>query len=169
MTVSNYRVGRIVKYEDLQRYTIGQLLSRPQIITNPNYSPKKVQIETAFEDMRKKTFPNMPSRKNSLFVFPFEERYEQEWLNTMYPKLNVDYVLLTLVLNGELYWFDADYYNDSYYADENSIKRNALNYWRVVDDYSQLPLVEGLFIGNAIVENIEVKYYYGNEGETIYL
>lgn len=169
MIVSNYRVGRIVKIEYRHQYFEGQLISQPNKIKDPDYSPKKVQVETDFEDVRKKTFPNMPSRKNSLFVFPLEERYEQEWLNVLYPKLNIEYVLLTLVLNGDLYWFDTDYYNDSYYADKNSIKRNALNYWRVVDDYSQLPLVEGLFIGNAIVENIEVKYYYGNEGETIYL
>ena len=169
MEVSNYKIGRIVKIEDLQRYIVGQSLSQPQIIANPNFSPKKLQIEDIFEDVRMTNFPDLPSRLNSLFVFPLEERHEQEWLSIMYPKLNVEYVLLTLVLNGNLYWFDANYYNDSYYADENSIKRNALNYWQVINDYLQLPLVEGLFIGNAIVENIEVKYYYGNEGETIYL
>lgn len=137
--------------------------------TNPNYSSKKLHIEEIFEDIRITDYPDLPSRKNALFVFPLEKKHEQEWLNIFYPKLNVEYILLTLVLDGDLYWFDADSYNGCYYADENSIKHNALNYWRVIDDYSQLPLIEGLFIGDAIVENIEVKFYYGNEGETIYL
>lgn len=170
MKVIDYKVGRIVKIEYLHQYFEGQLISQPNKIINPDYSPNKVQVETVFEDVRKKTFPNMPSRMNSLFVFPLTERYTQEWLNTMYPKLNVGYIFLTLILNGDLYWFDADYYNDSLFLDDiNDIKSYALNYWKSIDNYSDLPLIEGLFIGNAIVENIEVKYHYGNEGETIYL
>ena len=170
MKVIDYKVGRIVKIEYRHQYFEGQLISQPNKIKNPNYSHKKLQVEIAFEDVRKKTFPNMPSRMNSLFVFPLEERYEQEWLNVLYPKLNVEYVLLTLILNGDLYWFDADCYNDCLFIDDLNLTRpNALKYWKTIDDYSDLPLVEGLFIGNAIVENIDVKYYCGNEGETIYL
>ena len=163
MKVIDYKVGRIVPIEANGQYQVGQVLFQPQPKINPNYSPRKLMIENIFENVRNAKFPHLPSRKSSLFVFPMNEvKYEEEWLNILYPHRNAEYVLLTLSLTGELLWFDSDFYNECQLYSNNipKLREQASQYWKPIEDYLDLPQIEGLFIGTAIVENIEVKTRY---------
>ena len=163
MQVIDYKVGRIVPIEMKEQYKVGQVLFLPQPKINPDYSERKLMIENIFEDGRKTVFPHLPSRQSSLFVFPIDDvKYEEEWLNILYPHQNAEYVLLTLSLTGELLWFDSDFYNECQLYSNNipKLQEQASQYWKPIEDYLGLPQIEGLFIGTAIVENIEVKTRY---------
>lgn len=162
MKVKGYKVGRIVPIESLGQYKKGQLILQPQPNINPNYSSRKLMIESMFEKIRVTDYPNLPSRQNSLFVFPIDDvKFREEWLNILYPHQNVEYVLLTLSLTGELLWFDSDFYNDCllFESDPSKFEEQARLYWEPKDDYN-LPQIEGLFVGTAIIENIEIKTRY---------
>lgn len=163
MQVIDYKVGRIVPIDSSGQYKVGQVLLQPQSKINPNYSPRKLMIETLFEKIRVTDYHNLPSRQTSLFVFPIDDEiFREEWLNILYPHQNVEYVLLTLSLTGELLWFDSDFYNDCllFELDPSKLEEQARLYWEPKDDYSNLPQIEGLFVGTAIIENIEIKTRY---------
>lgn len=163
MQVKGYKVGRIVPIESLGQYKEGQVLLQPHPRINANYSPRKLMIENYFERIRVADYPNLPSRKSSLFVFPIDDmKFREEWLNILYPHQNVEYVLLTISLTGELFWFDSDFYNDCllFELDPSKLEEQARLYWEPKDDYSNLPQIEGLFVGTAIIENIEIKTRY---------
>lgn len=163
MQVKGYKVGRIVPIESLGQYKKGQLILQPQPNINPNYSSRKLMIESTFEKIRVTDYPNLPPRQNSLFVFPIDDvKFREEWLNILYPHQNAEYVLLTLSLTGELLWFDSDFYNECQLYCNNipKLQEQASQYWKPIEDYLGLPQIEGLFIGTAIVENIEVKTRY---------
>ena len=163
MQVKGYKVGRIVPIESLGQYKKGQLILQPQPNINPNYSSRKLMIESTFEKIRVTDYHNLPSRQNSLFVFPIDDvKFREEWLNILYPHQNVEYALLTLSLTGELLWFDSDFYNDCllFESDPSKFEEQARLYWRPLEDYSDIPQVEGLFVGEAIIEKIGVKTRY---------
>lgn len=163
MQVKGYKVGRIVPIESLGQYEVGQVLCQPQFRVNPDYSLRKISIEEIFENVRANNYPYLPSRQRSLFVFPIDDKkYEEEWLKTLYPHQTVQYILLTLSLNGELYWFDSDFFTDCLpLNDADKINEQAHKYWRPKKDYANIPQIEGLFVGAACVEGMEIKTCFG--------
>lgn len=163
MQITDLKVGRIVPIEAKDQYQVGQVLFQPHPKINPDYSERKLTIETVFEDVRNTMFPHLPSRQSSLFVFPIDDvKYKEEWLNILYPHQNAEYVLLTLSLTGELLWFDSDFYNDCLLFDisPSKLEEQARLYWKPKEDYSNLPQIEGLFVGEATIEKIEIKTRY---------
>lgn len=164
MEVINYKVGRIVPLDSIGQYQIGHVLCQPQSKTNPDYSHRKIKIEEVFESIRANNYPYLPSRQSSLFVFPIDDKkFEEEWLKILYPHQTMQYILLTLSLTGDLTWYDSDYYNDCLlFDDTDKMKEQAHKYWIPKEDYANIPQIEGLFVGEAIVERIDIKTFWGN-------
>lgn len=161
MIVENLLVYRIEPIDKNGDIHIGDSLPMPEENPEMKLPQRKKDAEDLFEDARLSFFPDLFSRKSSLFVIPFEIKYVELWADTKYSKNYAEYLLLTLRLNGELEWYDADLFNDIVSPfPQYPLEELAKLYWGGLgDDYSQTELVEGLFRGTAIIEKIERKVH----------
>lgn len=161
MIVENLLVYRIEPIDKNGDIHIGDSLPMPEENPEMKLPQRKKDAEDLFEEVRLSSFPDLLSRKRSLYVIPFEIEFVERWADTKYLKSFAEYLLLTLRLNGELEWYDADFFNDTVSPfPRYSNNELANHYWAGLgNDYSQTELVEGLFRGTAIIENIERKVH----------
>lgn len=127
-------------------------------------SQKKRNIESVFENVRNDEFSEMPSRLNTLFVFPEGKEYENYWCNAKFRNHSgqkIKYVLYKLNLDGDIVWLDSEYFDECSYPGTRNIEDSARCYWKSKDDDGIIKKdsVEGLFKGKAIVSGIQIKTF----------
>lgn len=182
MDVKNYKVYRIIREspETKPSYNIGQILEFEEY-QDINFNNAKQDIEAAFEAFRQDQALPFPSRKDVLYVYPSDPAelsvyYENRWLEQKFRHNRQAYILLTLSLTGKLYWFDAEHF-DKYgetmspdiiringwsVRDVSTIQNSCLkSYWHHIQEseFTKDMLIEGLFVGKAIVVDVEKKAY----------
>lgn len=159
MKVSNILVYRIEPFEKIGIFQEGDILSYPIDKNDTSMTLRKKELEDSFEKVRLSLFGDRPSRKSAMFVIPCDMNYVLRWADTKYGKAYANYLLLSLRLEGELFWHDADLFNDALLPlNLIPIDNLAQQYWGGLDEaYENVELVEGLFIGTATVEKIEIK------------
>lgn len=133
--------------------------------TTGNY---KLRQEETLEEHRPKGFP----RRDSCLYVCFSKENAYEWAYIKYGKRNIPYKLLTLQIDGDLYWLKSDCYN---FLDENSSQQMydqaSEDYWNsLIEDEKLLTLdkgYEGLFVGKNKIIAIEFKNYINGESYDI--
>ena len=125
---------------------------------------RKKKIEECLEANRPKSYPK---RDKCLYVC-FSKENAYEWARIKYCKRDTPYRLLTLELTGELYWFMFDYCNflgDKFTQEQ--LDKACMGYWNsMTENRNDLILdkgFEGLFVGDAVVKDIENKNYINGE------
>ncbi|MFV0585856.1 DUF2441 domain-containing protein [Bacteroides reticulotermitis] len=158
MEVKNFKAYHLKKVEEENNYDIGQFIIEKKRRLSDFTSPK-IEIETAFENIRKNKYPTLLSRLSALFVCPDEENVKT-WAYYKYGRQKIEYYVFELSLTGNLYWVDACHYNESFIDNTNLDYEKAANlYWtsesnkHVVKNYE----AEGLFTGRAEVISIVKK------------
>ena len=124
----------------------------------------KRRQEEALEEHRPKGFP----RRDSCLYVCFSKENAYEWAYIKYGKRNTPYKLLTLQIDGDLYWLKSDSYN---FLDENSslqmYDQASEDYWNSLIEDERLLLLdkgyEGLFVGENKIIAIEYKNYINGE------
>ena len=120
------------------------------------------------EETLEKHRPNgLPRRDNCLYVC-FSKENAYEWAYIKYREQNTPYKLLTLQIDGDLYWLKSDSYN---FLTENSTQQEydkaSIDYWNsLIEDEKLLSLdkgYEGLFVGENKIIAIEHKNYINGE------
>lgn len=156
--VSNISVYRIESSDKSKLLYVGDVLSYPMNKDESLMTDSKKGIEDEFEKVRLKCYENQPSRKRGLFVIPLDLTYVNDWADIKFAKSFAEYCLLTLNLEGELIWHDADLFNHAFLPFyNNSIEELACRYWEgLCDSYDSTELVEGLFFGEATVLNKQI-------------
>lgn len=149
MLVENKIVYRIIRPLD---FKVGdRLLSRCE---------NKIAMEDILEDVRRKSFSQMPSRRLSMFVIPSVELAD-EWASRLYFHKPTDYYLLKLSLIGDLVWLDSDKLTTM------MTEETAAEYWSSElseQDLTSTDIVpEGLFIGSAKIEEVILKHHQYQE------
>ena len=102
--------------------------------------------EQVFEDVRKTSYPQLPSRQTSLWVAEIDQIDYWKGIVTSGPRF-----LLCLELDGFLfcsddYWLSADTFSSVEY------EKRAKHYWAA--DMSENPRKEFLFSGKAVVTDV---------------
>jgi len=124
------------------------------------------------EETLEKYRPNgFPQRDNCLYVC-FSKENAYEWAFIKYGKRNTPYKLLTLQINGDLFWLKSDCFN---FLNKNSTQQEyekaSIDYWNsLVEDERLLSLdkgYEGLFVGENIIISIEYKNYINGDSYDI--
>jgi len=182
MDVEKYIAYRIVRETEGQRpdYKRGQVIDIHQYMDH-SFNEIKKEVEDAFEVFRLSYANSFPSRKKALYVFPYDPEplsrfYEDYWLEQKFHHDSQGYIRLTLSLTGRLFWFDA--YHFEKYAetvipelimvnrwsqdDIATIQNSCLkSYWRHIreSEFTEDMLIEGLFVGDAVVVDVENKEY----------
>ena len=159
MIVKNHIVYRIIPFDADVKVGESALPSKRKAIGD--YKKRK---EEALEVHRPKGFPQ---RDNCLYVC-FSKENAYEWAYIKYGKQNTPYKLLTLQIDGDLYWLKSDIYN---FLDENSSQQKynqaSDDYWNsLIEDERFLALdkgYEGLFVGENKIIAIEYKNYINGE------
>ena len=124
----------------------------------------KQRQEEALEKHRPQ---GLPRRDCCLYVC-FSKENAYEWACFKYGKQNKPYKLLTLQIDGDLYWLKSDIYN---FLDENSSQQKydqaSEDYWNsLIEGERFLALdkgYEGLFVGENKIIAIEYKNYINGE------
>ncbi len=124
----------------------------------------KLQLEKTLEKHRPKEFP---PRKKCLFVC-FSKENAYEWAYIKYGKRNTPYKLLTIQIDGDLYWLKSDSYNFlNEYSTQQEFDQASVEYWNsLIENERLLPLdkgYEGLFVGKNKIIAIENKNYIDGE------
>lgn len=160
MTTRVYRVVPGNKTVDIH---IGDVIPIPREDKNFICADSKAETENIFECERVVARPDSPSRKACLFVFPLNDEIIERWLSSAHAHDDFDYVLLTLELEGTLIWCDMDKFTLAGTPLGSRVRDSlARNYWESAGtDYSGFDLPEGLFIGRAIITNMEHKHHKG--------
>ena len=184
MDVENYIAYRIVRETEEQRveYKRGQVIDIQQYL-DQSFNKIKIEVEDSFEVFRFSHANSLPSRKKALYVYPSDPEplsrfYEDYWLEQKFHHDTQCYIRLTLSLTGCLFWFDAHYFekyaetlvpglimvNRWNKGDITTIQNSCLNsYWRHIQEseFTEDMLIEGLFVGDAIVVDMDYKEYKG--------
>lgn len=161
MEVTNYKAYRVIPIDRESEFNIGEVIPMPQYRSDADVSERRKKWEDIFEKKRKSLCNNEPSRRATLFVFPYDQKYIDDWLSATY-KSSESYVLLTLQLDGEVFWHNIDEYNQVVIMPDNEhhIEECAEKYWiDLGNDFSCIDSVEGLFRGTAKVINKEIKTF----------
>ena len=159
MIVKNHIVYRIIPFDADVKVGESALPSKRKAIGN-----YKQHQEDTLEKHRPKGFPQ---RDNCLYVC-FSKENAYEWAYIKYGKQNTPYKLLTLQIDGDLYWLKSDSYN---FLTKNSTQQEcdkaSLDYWNsLIEDEKLLSLdkgYEGLFVGENKIIAIEHKNYINGE------
>lgn len=155
MIVKNHIVYRIIPFDADVKVGESALPSKRKAIGN-----YKQRQEDTLEKHRPKGFPQ---RDNCLYVC-FSKENAYEWAYIKYGKQNTRYKLLTLQIDGDLYWLKSDSYN---FLTKNSTQQEydkaSIDYWNsLIEDEKLLSLdkgYEGLFVGKKKIIAIENKNY----------
>ena len=127
-----YHISDIMYQEDMTRNT--DRIDR----SFDDYEDYKRNIEIETETVRVGIDPNLPSRKNCLFVC--NKDYARYWLNYIEKKRGRQCFIYKLELNGNLLWTYADYLKAG----------ECEKYWHpeIEPDFEEH---EGLFVGNYTI------------------
>lgn len=163
MIVEKHIVYRIVPFDADAKVGEPALPSKWEIMGN-----YKIRQEETLEEHRPKGFPQ---RDNCLYVC-FSKENAYEWAFIKYGKRNTPYKLLTLQINGDLFWLKSDCFN---FLNKNSTQQEyekaSIDYWNsLVEDERLLSLdkgYEGLFVGENIIISIEYKNYINGDSYDI--
>ena len=163
MIVKDHIVYRIVPFDaDVK---VGESALPSKWNTMGNY---KLRQEETLEEHRPKGFP----RRDICLYVCFSKKNAYEWAYIKYGRRNTPYKLLTLRVDGELFWLKSDSFN---LLDENSPQQKydqaGEDYWTsLIEDEKLLTLdkgYEGLFIGENKIISIEYKNYINGESYDI--
>lgn len=163
MIVKNHIVYRIVPFDaDVK---VGEPALPSKWKATGNY---KLRQEDSLEEHRPKCFP----RRDSCLYVCFSKENVYEWAYIKYGKQNTPYKLLTLQIDGDLYWLKSDSYN---FLTKNSTQQEydkaSIDYWNsLIEDEKLLSLdkgYEGLFVGENKIIAIEYKKYFNGESYDI--
>lgn len=163
MIVKNYIVYRVAPFDADVKVGEPALPSKWEITGN-----YKLRQEETLEKYRPNDFP----RRDSCLYVCFSKGNAYEWAYIKYGKRNTPYKLLTLQIDGDLYWLKSDNYN---FLDENSSQQMydqaSEDYWNsLIEDEKLLTLdkgYEGLFVGKNKIIVIEFKNYINGESYDI--
>ncbi len=163
MIVKNHIVYRIIPFDADVKVGESELPSKREAIGN-----YKQRQEDTLEEHRTKGFPQ---RDKCLYVC-FSKENAYEWAYIKYGKQNTPYKLLTLQIDGDLYWLKSDSYN---FLTKNSTQQEydkaSIDYWNsLIEDEKLLSLdkgYEGLFVGENKIIAIEYKKYFNGESYDI--
>lgn len=145
MKVTGYTAYRIVKDINI---SVGDIIQHK--------SANKVKMEALLENVRRQSYPNLPSRQIALYVFNSIDD-ENTWMRRIGVN-NSGYYLLKLSLTGDLFWLNSDLLHPNMSISE------AETYWSSnfenisSNDFDFLP--EGLFIGEAKVTDVYYKTFH---------
>lgn len=163
MRVENKIVYRIVPFDlDIK---IGEY-------AQPTKWEIKGDFKRRLEESLEKQRPNgMPPRDKCLYVC-FSKENAYEWASIKFGRQTTSYKLLTLELNGDLFWLKADCYN---FLPPNcsieTIENASIDYWNSNIEVESLLAIdksyEGLFIGENKITAIEYKNYINGESVDI--
>lgn len=159
MKVENELVYKVISIDKAKELKEGDVIPIPT--ERDNYGLQmKIDAEELLENIRKKSYENLPSRKSVLFVFP-SEVVANDWMDLMYPRDDYDYVLCTLRITGDIFWCDQDNYtNAGQFVNPLEKQNYAIKYWDTAGDtYDTFEIPEGLFRGKAVIERIEEKHH----------
>ena len=158
MIVKRYIVYRIVPSDTDVK--VGEPALPSKWKTMGNYKRRQ---EEFLEKHRPEEFP----RRDSCLFVCFSKENAYEWAYIKYGRRNTSYKLLTLQIDGDLYWLKSDSYN---FLNENSTQQEydeaSEDYWNsLIEDERLLPLdkgYEGLFVGeNKILASGIINYVNG--------
>ena len=163
MVVKNHIVYRIIPFDAEVKEGDPALPSKWETMGDC-----KLRQEELLEKHRPKLYPR---RDKCLFVC-FSKENAYEWAYIKYRERNTSYKLLTLIIDGDLYWLKSDSYN---FLNKNSTQQEfdkaSIDYWNsLIEDERLLPLdrgYEGLFIGESKIIAIENKNYINGESVDI--
>lgn len=159
-----YKIIQYDKIKNIEDYIIGNALPMIQYDNEKEtISSEKEKIEHIFEEVRCKEFSNHPSRrKTSFFVF-LDISDEFSWLFQMSKNESMEYLLVTLEVNGDdVCWYDVDDFDDSANKDDKTIHQNAKKYWLSKTSKptsNKGILYEGLVTGDSKIVNLQTKYW----------
>jgi len=163
MVVKDHIVYRIIPFE--AEVKVGDRALPSKWKTLGDY--KKRQEETL-----EKHRPNGFLRRDNCLYVCFSKENAYEWAFIKYGKRNTPYKLLTLQINGDLFWLKSDCFN---FLNKNSTQQEyekaSIDYWNsLVEDERLLSLdkgYEGLFVGENIIISIEYKNYINGDSYDI--
>lgn len=111
----------------------------------------KAEMEDLLEDVRRRAFGHMPSRRLAMFVMPSAD-LAGEWASRLFFNRPTDYLLLKLSVTGDLVWLDSDKLTTM------MTEEAAAEYWGSelsAEDWTSADIVpEGLFVGCAKIEEV---------------
>jgi len=168
-------VCRIIKADISVK--VGEIITTSKF--ERKYSEERAKAESLLEDIRKRECPEMLGRKNSLFVFPNDDKLEERifhWASTYAhnPTSSCQVYLLDLEVD-KVEWHDSRYYEDLYFL-LNGMKYGmrdrtsaaellCSDYWRGMSDISEIA-TEGL-IEKGVVSKITSYIVTHNKIEKI--
>lgn len=116
----------------------------------------KRELEYQLEVIRRKSFPDLPSRLLATFVIPNNDLYEDLWRPKMH--LEFGYERLTLETQEKMIWFNA-YTLDN--VQSENLERVCYSYWEsakdIVNPSDQSFLCEAICSNNPHVLNVEYR------------
>lgn len=159
MNVINKLAYRVISLNKVEKIAVGDILPIPAERTNCAGTQMKNETENLFEEVRKESFPLLPSRKSVLFVLPYNKAFVDGWVSLHNPHNDYDYALLTLRLTGSIIWCEENKFSDAGIL-PSCRKVYAKKYWEgACDDFNKFEIPEGLFRGTAQVEVITEEHY----------
>lgn len=159
MDVENELVYRIIPKSKSDDFGINGTIPIPMERDDFPCSPRKKETEDCFEELRATSFTNLPSRKSSLFVLPYDQTIVNKWLSDHYPHDDYDYTLCKLRISGTLIWCDEDKFSSAC-LEPDTRGTDAMSYWNSAGDtYDSFELPEGLFRGEATLVTKENKHF----------
>lgn len=159
MDIENELVYRIISQSKSDDFGINETIPIPMERDDFPCSPRKKETEDSFEKLRASSFPNLPSRKSSLFVLPHDLTIVNKWLSGHYPHDYYDYTLCELRISGTLIWCDEDKFTSAC-IEPATRETDAKSYWNNAGDtYDSFDLPEGLFRGEATLVAKEDKHF----------
>ena len=113
----------------------------------------EVKKENIFEDVRLKEFPNLPSRKNCMFLIPNEVNLERYSENMGFDINDAIVLNIEVSNNSFLHYADMSLLNCNLFADDY-IEIQAKRYWNGVENEHININTEILFRGNFKIISI---------------
>lgn len=114
-------------------------------------SEMKSNVEKIFEEVRRQKYSTYPSRLDALFVLP-----EIEMVYDYLSGMTTEHKIFTLKIDAPIYWFDMDIFNITGPMCDNTIYKEAEDYWskgktkyKDVETMHDSPIIEGLTYGDA--------------------
>lgn len=159
MDVENELVYRIISQPKSIDFESNDTIPIPMEREDFPCTPQKKATEDCFEKLRASSFTDLPSRKSSLFVLPYDLKIVDKWLSDHYPHNDYDYTLYKLRISGTLIWCDEDKFTSAC-IEPDTRETDAMSYWNSAGDrYDSFELPEGLFHGEATLVAKEDKHF----------
>ena len=157
------QVYRVIPEDNAANIHAGDIVAIPQEDKTFSCSEAKTLTEKVFEETRIAINSEYPSRKSCLFVLPYDKTIVEQWVRAHHPHDDWDYALLTLELSGNLLWCDEDKFTSAGIPFYAQVRESlAQEYWKSAkNDFCGFEMPEGLFVGEAIIVDVEHKHHKG--------